>query len=140
MDSALDFYPEPVGSSPIGAVKLLKHTPCRSTLVPRSRMFFFLVFKTMRTSLNQNKSIITRDRSLFTGRGWPEILRGPFFLASRRWGALIFGKKIYKKPAKPIFLRVSDKNKTKKIFRKIFLGGPLFLAVSKIKISAPPCP
>ena len=66
---------------------------------------------------------------------------GPLFLASRRWGGTYFWQNFfYKKPAKPIFLRVSDKNKTKKFFRKNFLGGQFFLAVSKIKISGPPCP
>ena len=50
-----------------------------------------------------------------------------------------FDAKNLEKPAKPIFLCISGKNKTKKIFRKKFTrGGHLFLAALKIKISGPP--
>ena len=44
---------------------------------------------------------------------WQVADGGHFFLAAP----------IFKKPAKPIFLRVSGKNKTKKKFDKNFLGG-----------------
>ena len=64
---------------------------------------------------------------------------GHFFLASRRWGGHLFLEKFfYKKPAKPIFLRVSDKNKTKKFFEKNFLGGALFFGGLENKNLRPP--
>ena len=37
---------------------------------------------------------------------------------------LFLASPIFKKPGKPIFLRVSGKNKTKKNLDKNFLGGP----------------
>ena len=40
-------------------------------------------------------------------------------------GGTFLAAPIFKKPAKPIFLRVSGKNKTKKKFDKNFLGGAL---------------
>ena len=51
-------------------------------------------------------------------------MRGPLFFGKSPMGGHLFLAKIfYKKPAKPIFLRVSGKNKTKKIFRKKFSRG-----------------
>ena len=81
------------------------------------------------------------DRSLFTGRGWLEILRGATFLASRRWGGhLILARKILKKPAKPIFPRVSGKNKTKNFSENIFLRGGTFFGGLENKNLRPPLP
>ena len=60
--------------------------------------------------------------------GGANILRGGhLFLASRRWGGHLFlAWKILKKPAKPIFPRVSGKNKTKNFSENIFLRGGTF--------------
>ena len=55
-------------------------------------------------------------------------------------GHLFLAKIFYKKPAKPIFLRVSDKNKTKKFLEKNFLGGALFFGGLENKNLRPPCP
>ena len=53
-------------------------------------------------------------------------MRGPLiFGKSPMGGHLFLASPIFKKPAKPIFLRVSGKNKTKKNFDKKFLGGAL---------------
>ena len=45
-----------------------------------------------------------RDRSFFTGRGWPEILRGDhFFGKSPMGGPLIFAAKIFEKASESHF-------------------------------------
>ena len=74
--------------------------------------------------------------------GGAEILRrGHLFLASRRWGTTFFWRKQFWKARETHFPRDSGKNETKKIFEQIFIrGGALFLAASKIKISAPSLP
>ena len=73
-------------------------------------------------------SLFVRDRSLFMGRGGPEIFEGgPLFFgespmggAAYNWqvpdggGHFFLAAPIYKKPAKPNFLRVLGQNKTKK--------------------------
>ena len=92
MDSALDFYPEPVGSSPIGAVKLLKHTPCRSTLVPRSRMFFSC-FQNDENILEPKQKHYYKGPFIIYGQGVARDFEGGhFFGKSPMRGPLIFGK------------------------------------------------
>ena len=61
-----------------------------------------------------------------------------FFGKSPMGGHLFLANLFNKKPAKPIFLRVSGKNKTKKIFEKKFLGGALFFGGLENKNLRPP--
>ena len=65
-----------------------------------------------------------KDRSLFTGRGWPEIW-GATFLASRRWGALIVGAKIFEKASETLYHAFQAKITLKKSFEKNIPRGAL---------------
>ena len=76
------------------------------------------------------------------GRGAEILEGGIIFWQVADGGHLFLAQKILKKPAEPIFPRVSGKNKTKKfLWKNIFPGGGhLFLAASNIKISGPLLP
>ena len=60
------------------------------------------------------------------GREAVDFEGGHLFLATRRERPLNFGTKKYKKPAKPQFLVISGKNKTKKMLTKNYQGGEQF--------------
>ena len=93
-------------------------------------MVYCLYGRTICEILYKNLKFL-RNRSLFTGRGGPEILRGTtFFWQVAEGGHLFLARKILKKPAKPIFLRISGKNKTK-------VGNTYFWRPRKKKSPAP---
>ena len=61
-----------------------------------------------------------------------------YFWQVAEGGQLCLERKNLKKPAKPIFLRVSGKNKTKKFFQKNFPGGALIFGGLGKNIRPPP--
>ena len=90
---------------------------------------FFSCFQNDENILEPKQKHYYKGPFIIYGQGVAGDFEGAtFFGKSPMGGPLIFSKKFfYKKPAKPIFLRVSGKNKTKKIFRKkISRGGYFF--------------
>ena len=77
---------------------------------------------------------LLRDRSLFVGlECWCDDFGG-LILAGRRMGDHIFlAVLVLKKKSETHFSHVLGKNRSKKISKKTFLGGHLFLAAWKSK-------
>ena len=103
------------GVGPAGGVLMftcLRSVRIRLTVIPHVHQWHFTL---------KRRNTCIRDHSLLTGVEGTEILRGALIFGKSPIGGHLFSaRKILKKPAKPTFPRVSDKNRTKKFFRKKF--------------------